>query len=239
MAQRVGLTQNVHVDHDIRSALAGGLSGRPGIALIAGTGSSAFGINAQGQSWRAGGWGHIIGDEGSSYWLGVQALRAAVMAHDGRLERTLLQHSVLERLRVDHIDEIMHRIYVQPFTRADVASLAPLVINAAQAGDQQAQRLIAQAVEDLAECVKAVASRLQMADPEICVVGGLLNAGAAFTEPLLAAVHRRLPDARITTPEMPPVMGAGLLALTQGGISISSQTIANLQAEASRLGAVC
>jgi len=237
MAQRVGLTQNVHVDHDIRIALAGGLSGRPGIALIAGTGSSAFGVNAQGQSWRAGGWGHLIGDEGSSYWLGVQAMRAAVMAFDGRLGATLLQQSVLERLGVSHVDEILHRIYVQPFTRAEVASLAPLVIDAAQAGDKQAQTLILQAVEDLADCVKAVADRLQMASPEICTVGGLLNAGAVFTEPLWAAVHRRLPNARVTLPEMPPVMGAALLALSQSNVPLSPQVIANMQAEASRLEA--
>jgi len=165
------------------------------------------------------------------------AMAAAVMAFDGRLGATLLQQSVLERLGVSHVDEILHRIYVQPFTRAEVASLAPLVIDAAQAGDKQAQTLILQAVKDLADCVKAVADRLQMASPEICTVGGLLNAGAVFTEPLWAAVHRRLPNARVTLPEMPPVMGAALLALSQSNVPLSPQVIANMQAEASRLEA--
>jgi glucosamine kinase len=238
IARRMGLTENVGVDHDIRIALAGGLSGRPGIALIAGTGSSVFGRNAEGQSWRAGGWGHIIGDEGSSYWLGVQAMRAAVMAFDGRLDSTLLQQTVPAQLGVDHMDEIMHRIYVQTFTRADVASLAPLVIDAAQAGDAHGLSLIAQAAEDLAECVRAAASRLRIPAPEICAVGGLLSAGPVFTEPLFAAVHRRLPDACIVSPEMPPVMGAGLLALMQTDAPLALGVVARLRAEADRLKAV-
>jgi N-acetylglucosamine kinase-like BadF-type ATPase len=87
-ADRVG------VDHDCRIALAGGLSGRPGMVQIAGTGSSTFGVNASGESWRAGGWGQLISDEGSGYWLGVQAMQTAVRAFDGRLPPTLLLRKV-------------------------------------------------------------------------------------------------------------------------------------------------
>jgi N-acetylglucosamine kinase-like BadF-type ATPase len=88
IARSLGLGGAVQVDHDIRIALAGGLSGRPGIALIAGTGSSCFGINAAGERWQAGGWGHLISDEGSSYWFGWNAIRLAAGACDGRWETT-------------------------------------------------------------------------------------------------------------------------------------------------------
>ena len=76
--------EQLGVDHDARVALAGGLSCRPGMVLIAGTGSACFGMNAAGEHHLAGGWGHLLSDEGSGYWLGLEALRAAVRGFDGR-----------------------------------------------------------------------------------------------------------------------------------------------------------
>ena len=91
---RLAPLDRVGVDHDCRIALAGGLSGRPGIVLIAGTGSSCYGRNAAGGDWRAGGWGSQIGDEGSGYWLGLHALQSAVRAYDGRGPATRLEADV-------------------------------------------------------------------------------------------------------------------------------------------------
>lgn len=210
--------QAVGVDHDCRIALAGSLGGRPGIVLIAGTGSSVYGMNAEGQGWRTGGWGYLIADEGSSYWLGVQAMRHAVMAYDTRGEPTRLMQTVPAFLGIDEMNEIMHRIYVQKFTRADVASLGPLVMDAAREGDKVGLELIRQATKDLADTIAAAARYLDMATAPTCevsIVGGMLNAGDIFIEPLHQAIHQALPNVHITPAEMPPVMGAGLLALQQ------------------------
>jgi glucosamine kinase len=226
----------VEVDHDCRVALAGGLSGRPGIVQIAGTGSSCFGINAAGERWMAGGWGELISDEGSSYWLGVQAMIRAVRAYDGREGPTILLERVLDHLKLGGMNEIMHRLYSQGMTRAEIAQLAPSVIEAARQGDQAAQELVQRGVSDLADCVQAVARRLGMGDaPELALVGGLMNAVDVFVAPLKAAVWERLPGCSIQRPELPPVLGACLLGLEMLGGPPEPSALAALRAGAEKL----
>jgi N-acetylglucosamine kinase-like BadF-type ATPase len=222
--------QNIAIDHDCRIALAGGLSGRPGIVLIVGTGSSCYGSNSAEESWRSGGWGYLISDEGSSYWLGIQAMRCAVASYDGRL------HSVLKDLVQDHfqlknMQDLMHRIYGIGMSRSEVASLAPLVIMAARQGDKIAVNLLGQGAYDLALMVEAVADKLHFTgqECELTFVGGLFNAGDIFISPLHTAIQARLPACRMGFPELPPASGAALLALKKLGISLSSTQSANLR----------
>lgn len=206
-------TTCIDVDHDCRIALAGGLSGRPGIVLITGTGSSCYGRTAGGAHWMTGGRGHLIADEGSGYWYGLNAIRAAVRHHDGRGPSTVLHERVLTALGIDTIEEVMHRLYVVGVSRPEIAALAPLVIAAAEAGDGVAQRLFLEGARELAECVEAVAQRLGFASGpcELALAGGLSLAPVA-REPLVAAVAERLPGCRVTLAEGSPVVGAALLA---------------------------
>lgn len=193
----------VGVDHDIRIALAGGLSGRPGIALIAGTGSAAYGRNADGETWRAGGWGQLIGDEGSSYWLGVQAMRAAVAANDGRGAKTALKTAVLTHLALTDINDIMHHLYHQGMSRSEIAALAPLVVEAAENGDVAANGLLDKAAHDLALCVTAVATKLHLLEQsELVFIGGLLNDTTAVAHRLEKALASQLPTCRLTLAEL-------------------------------------
>jgi N-acetylglucosamine kinase-like BadF-type ATPase len=207
--------ERIGVDHDCRAALAGALSGRAGIVLIAGTGSSCFGANRAGDTWRAGGWGQLIADEGSSYWHGVAALRAAVRAYDGRGPDTLLLERIRQRLTLADMNEIMHRLYVTGMDRAEIATLAPLVVAAAREGDSVATQLITQGTGDLADCVLAVARRLDMdAGPcELALVGGLFQAQDVVMPPFESALRERLPTCTISACELPPVLGACLLGL--------------------------
>lgn len=208
-------SQAIGVDHDCRIALAGGLSGRPGIVQIAGTGSSTFGINAAGEGWRSGGWGQLLADEGSGCWLGIQAMIAAVRSYDGRLPHTPLQERVIEALSLGDINEIMHKLYVEQLPRADMARLAPLVIETAHEGDAQALSIIERGCNEMADCVLAVARRLGMdtGPSELALVGGIFQAGEIVLRPFTDAVHARLPGCRVLPAEQPPVLGAGLLAL--------------------------
>ncbi|HYE57073.1 MAG TPA: BadF/BadG/BcrA/BcrD ATPase family protein, partial [Rhodothermales bacterium] len=183
----------IGVDHDCRTALAGGLTGRPGLVLIVGTGSACYGRNAAGEDWRAGGWGHLISDEGGSYWLGVEALKAAVRVWDGRAPATLLTDAVASHLGLVAPDDLLHRLYVVGHSRAEIAALAPLVTDAACAGDAVAQRLIAEGAAELARCVEAVAVRLGLEEAELALVGGLLQAGEVFKSPLVSAIAAHLP----------------------------------------------
>jgi N-acetylglucosamine kinase-like BadF-type ATPase len=227
----------IGIDHDCRIALAGGLSGRPGIVLIVGTGSSCYGLNAQGKAWRAGGWGHLISDEGSSYWFGVQAMRAAVMSYDGRSGPTLLVDAVKRQFVAHDLQDLMHRIYVPGLSKHEIAALAPAVIDAARVGDEAALDLLRQGMRELALCVWAVAHHLDLADGicELTLVGGLLRAGAVVLNLLRDEILSRLPQCRLTLPEMPPVFGAALLGLQTLGVTVNAPVIAALRAGAAAL----
>ena len=205
----------IGIDHDCRIALAGGLSGRPGIVVIVGTGSSVYGRNLQGTDWRSGGWGYLISDEGSGYWLGLQALRLTVMHFDGRIEAEDLAWRVMQELQIVDPQDIMNRIYVPPLGKAEIAALGPLVVEFSQQGDPHAQQLVQQGAEDVAQCVFAVARRLKLNKPEIVIVGGLVSVGEPILGPLRASIRSRLSDCQFTPAELPPVIGAVVLALSQ------------------------
>ena len=217
----------IGVDHDIRIALAGGLAGRPGMVMIAGTGASCFGMNAAGESWRAGGWGPLIDDEGSSYWLGLQAMRAAVLDYDGRGSTTGLTQAVMDRLALNDINDIMNRLYAEEMTRTQIASLAPMVFTVADQGDAVAGRLIRQGCEAMAACVVTVAERLGLAHSpsELALVGGLTHAGEAFLGPFGAALVKRLPQCQLRQAEFAPAIGAALLALQMTGQAVDESLL--------------
>ncbi len=225
----LAMPEQIGVDHDCRIALAGGLSGRPGIVLITGTGSSCYGRTADGQDWRSGGWGYLLSDEGSSYWLGLQAMKSAVMIYDGRLPSSLLLENVKGALGLVDMNNMMQRLYVQKMARSEIAALGRLVIQAAQSGDRLSEQLIQQGTDDLAACVLAVANRLGFAGThsgtlcEVVLVGGLLKAGEVFLAPLKQAILDCLPHSQIQLAELPPVAGACLLALQSLGIRVDEK----------------
>lgn len=215
----------IGVDHDCRIALAGGLSGRPGIVQIAGTGSASFGTNPQGEGWRSGGWGHLISDEGGGHWFGIEALKVTVAAYDGRMPPTPLADAVMAALGLADVNDIYQPLYVTPMSKDRIAGLAPLVFDCAQDGDPFCLRLVKQGADLMADCVLAVAHRLGMdsAPVEVTWVGGLLQSSDLYARHFHRAVSERLPLARFTEPEQPPVMGAGILALRMIGVEITER----------------
>ena len=226
----------IGVDHDLRIALAGGLSGRPGIVQIAGTGSGCYGRNSACSSWRSGGWGPLISDEGSGYWLGIQAMKAATRASDGRSQPTNLFASVLAYLGLSDIDDIYTRIYIQELSRSEIAGLGPLVIESAKKGDIVSQEIIQQGAQSMAECIFVVAEHLDFDDAcELSLAGGVFQAGGIVVNPLCEAVRERLPRCRITMAELPPVLGACLLACESSDIPLSAKEMQNLQQQAELL----
>jgi len=206
----------VGVDHDLRVALAGGLVGQPGIVVIAGTGSSCYGRTADGHSWRAGGWGPVLDDRGSSYDLGRRAMIAAVRDFDRRGEPTVLRERVLDVLCLDDIQKIMFKVDGQRLSRKEVAELARVVTFAAQEGDAVAQSIISEGAEQLALMIRTVAEAL-FAESDgpvrVATAGGLMQAGGVIMDPLREAVARQAPSCRIVEPVLSPELGATLLAV--------------------------
>ncbi|MBU6398947.1 MAG: hypothetical protein KGS61_01385, partial [Verrucomicrobia bacterium] len=231
LAKRSGLkAARLGVDHDIRIGLAGGLEGRPGIALVVGTGSSCYGRTAEGQVWQTGGWESLIADEGSGYFLGREALIAAVRMADGRAAETDLRGRVFTWLGIRGVEEILRRLYQPPMRKAVVARLAPLVVELADAGDDVARGVLERGAELLAELVAANHRRLPTGPgPEVVVIGGLGTAEGLYRRLIYAALRRRLPSARVGPPALAPVVGATLLAMEQVGIKRTPRLLANLR----------
>lgn len=220
----------IFVDHDIRTALAGGLAGREGLALIAGTGSSCYGRRKDGRHHRVG-WGYLLDDLGSSYSLGLQAMIAAVWEADGRGPATALSQVVQDALGYQHIDEIMRLVYHEGIGVREIASLAPIVLRTAEEGDPEALRIVSRAADDLSYSAYTVARVLGFtgAPFDMAIVGGLAESGKSYRTLLEKAITTRMPECRTCAPELPPVFGAVLLALEGAGVPLTPHIIQELK----------
>lgn len=179
----------IEVSTDAALLLAAGTPTGWGVAVVAGTGSIAVGRTPAGELVRSGGWGYLLGDEGSGYAVVMRALRAVTEAADGRREPTALTDLVLRNLHLENPTALVPMIYRGGLDRAEWASLAPLVFEAAQQGDETARGVIRQEAQELARTVAAVIRKLGPVDPPpLALAGGLLQANAAYRELLLAEV---------------------------------------------------
>ena len=216
----------VHVDHDIRIALAGGLEGRPGIVLIAGTGSSTYGRTRDGRHHRTG-WGYILDDRGSGYALGVNAMIATVMEADGRGGPTTLSAIVRSHFGFTDIDDILRLVYHEGVPVARIAALAPEVIREGEGGDAVAMNILATGARELARMVETVARTLKFTGSQfpVTMVGGLVDRAGFYRQLVADALHDLVPDGTIHAPALPPVAGALILALESAGVTISDHIL--------------
>jgi N-acetylglucosamine kinase-like BadF-type ATPase len=223
--------QIVRIDHDATIALAGALACRPGVVVIAGTGSVALGEDPAGRRARAGGWGYVFGDEGSGFALGLGGMRAALRAMDGTGPATVLT----ERLPLAagcHLSDIPMAFYEGRLQRSHIADLAPVVTGAAADGDPVAQALVGGAGEALADLAAAVIKQLTWPDGAVAVatIGGVFKAGPAILRPMGRALRAHVPEAVLLPPRFAPAVGALLLALRAAGIEHTPVRLALLAA---------
>ena len=207
------------IENDTVVGLTGGLAGRPGLTLIAGTGSACLGVNAQGRHWLCGGWGALADDHGSAPWIGLRALQAAVRAEDGRGASTALQHIVFEFLNLDEPRQLVHRIHNHGLERADLGRLAPRVAEACSQEDRVACAILEEAAVGLADMVRVTAERLFEEDAcELVLVGGVALSGPPIQSLLIRHIEQACPQVILREPEFTPVQGAVLEALRADGI---------------------
>jgi N-acetylmuramic acid 6-phosphate etherase len=184
-AEQRRIAERLLVTHDALPILAAGTPEGFGIALVAGTGSFAFGRDRAGGTARAGGWGYLFGDEGSGYDIARRGLHAVSLAVDGRGPGTLLTTGFLEALGAAAPADMLRAVYARAEDRQWIASLARVVLDAADAGDRVADGIIDSAVEQLKGMVYSVAARLDEARPPLALAGGLLAHADLFRERLL------------------------------------------------------
>jgi N-acetylglucosamine kinase-like BadF-type ATPase len=215
-------TRQVETHSDAYVALIGAHGGQPGIIAISGTGSHIMGLNAAGDVARAGGWGWLLGDEGSAFWLGKNGLAAALRAFDGVGEATLLESLMHEHFEVATFRDVKRLVYDSGFGAKGFAALASLVSRAAEEGDAIARGLIAQAARDLAAQVVAVQRRLALPDDTpVAPIGGAYEHVPGLRDGFVAALHASNPASSVVAPQLPPVLGAALIALRVCGYSLS------------------
>jgi N-acetylglucosamine kinase-like BadF-type ATPase len=225
---------------DVVTCLIGARAGQPGVVLIAGTGSVAFGINAAGQRADAGGWGYFLGDQGSAYDVGHAAIQAVVKALDGRGPQTTLSPEVFAHLEAPDLKTIYDRYHAGHISRATIAGLAVPVAAQAEQGDAVAQQILSRAAQELASMVSAVVRRLW---PEgesvvVCPVGGLFRAGKPLLDPFRAALSATASAASLEQPRFPPVLGAVILALERLAVPLTDAVFETLGAARDEIAAL-
>jgi glucosamine kinase len=206
--------ENLELVTDARAALTGALDGKPGVIVIAGTGSIALGLNETGEDARSGGWGPTFSDEGSGYDIARQALKAVAASFDGRSSETLLTKMICKELGIEKPSDLPSVIYNEDVKPAQIASLANLVSEAAVQGDEVAREILGRAGQELGQLAVSVIGRLAMQQQSfrLACVGSVFNSGDFVLESFRRTVLRVAPHAEIGSPIHPPTIGAVKLA---------------------------
>lgn len=206
------------VVNDVVGAWATATGARPGVGAISGTGSNVFGVGRDGRTWRAGGWGHVLGDEGSGYWIGLRSISAALRDRDGSGPRTALTEAALRFFGVRAIEEIAALVYSKPLSKSEIAAFAVETARLAAGGDAAAVDVYALGARELGGQIAAVIRETGLeGEFPVGLIGSAFKAGEVFVGPLRAAVARVAPRARVSVVEAPPVSGSLTLALRACG----------------------
>jgi N-acetylglucosamine kinase-like BadF-type ATPase len=213
-------------ENDTRTALAGGLATREGIAIIIGTGSVAFGRNEKGEEWLSGGFGYKEGDAGSSYDLGRQCLKYLARAVDGRIEITPFITSLNDTLKTDmdraklfdKINELWH-------DRTTTAGLAPFVTTYANKGDTHALEIVDKATSELSMLIEAIYKKVSFKAPQVAIIGSLGNAKGVFNESFIQKVKSIDQSISVIPQKLDPAVGAALQALKLKDIKITEEMV--------------
>ncbi|MCB9438172.1 MAG: hypothetical protein H6673_14440 [Anaerolineales bacterium] len=215
----IGLGGTVHVENDIVIAWAAATACKPGVVVIAGTGSSAFGVNANGTRIKSLGWDYILADQGSGYWIGLQGIRAAIKAWDGRIDETPLVDYMVQHYQLEKAEDMLSYAYTPEFEKPQIASFSKYVSMSAEQGDVAAIEILKQAGDELGQAVCAVIKRLGIAGEDFTVglIGGAFRSGEHLTDSFNAQVLGLAPKATIEPARYPPVIGAVIYSHYQNG----------------------
>jgi len=253
---RAARSEDWLVVNDVVAAWATATEAQPGVGVISGTGSNVFGVGFDGRAWRAGGWGHQLGDEGSGYWFGIESIKAALRDREASGPETALSDAAVEHFGVPSVEALAALVYSKPLSKGEIAAFAIETAKLAGGGDAVACEIYRRGASLLAEQVAAVIRCTGLADAAgasasasgdegagdddgaqgfpVGLIGSAYKAGAVFVEPLTRAVHELAPDARVSVVEMAPVGGSLLLAMRACGCegALSAVELARLIDEA-------
>jgi glucosamine kinase len=231
--------QSAEVQNDGVAALFGAHLGDPGVIVIAGTGSITLGMGRDGKLARVGGWGWLVGDEGSAAVIGRNAVAAAFRSLDGTGPRTRLEEALIQHFAVAHTRDLKRLVYASDFGARGFALLAPLISSVAERQDDMARAIIIQAGRDLANAVLALIPKLEFGDQGVPVapVGGAFTHVSGLRESFVQTLREQERDLQVVDPALQPVFGAVIMAFKRLSIPLSiplSEAVAQLQRSAER-----
>ncbi len=214
-----GWTRKTVVLNDTFAVLRAGTERKWGVAVVCGTGMNCAGVGPDGRSVRFPSFGELSGDRAhGGGWLGRSALGAAIRARDGRGPRTLLESLVPAHFGMSRPNALMEAVYVGKLDSYRLSEAAPLVFQAARAGDRVAQALIDEMAEEIVVTANAAIKRLRLSGRDVHVVlgGGVLRAAdGSLIARITAGIRRQAPKAQILHLGAPPVLGAALIGLDE------------------------
>lgn len=211
LAASVLPAEKIRVENDALIALLGAHDGKPGIIVIAGTGAIALGMDGSSRQARAGGWGWLLGDEGSAFWIGREGLRAALRAQEGWGEQTSLVEVFKNHFQITHLIGVKRSVFNPQFGAQGFASLAPMVSQAAQVGDGVAQAILQTAGQELGALALAVARQLDEPLP-VAGLGGAFEHFYGLRQAFNTALATASPLLQVVPPAGSPLDGSLLLA---------------------------
>lgn len=224
---------DIAADNDAVAALAAAVGESYGVIVIAGTGSIALACHRTGRRARSGGWGYLIGDEGSGQWIGRLGVDAVARAHDGRGPATALTARALEHYGIVSPEDLRAVLYRQPVDMRDIAGFAPEVMAAAGQGDGPALAIVRAAACELADAAVAAARGagfdVETAEFPVAPAGGVFSAGEVIIGRFREELAARAPGASLVLPEFPPVVGAAMLALRRAGEAAVEEVRENIR----------
>ena len=229
--------ERARVVSDCQTACFGATLGRPGVVIVAGTGSIVVAQNEDGQLRRVGGWGHILGDAGSAYWLAVESVKAAIASEEGLGPKTILGRLVREWFKIRKLTEIVPIVHCTEFTKDRFAMLASHLARTVGRRDAVFGVICQRGGRALAShaLMAAKLARLKTRPLPVYLVGGVLTNNALLREGLMSALKSTC-GVRIIEPRLSPLLGAAALALRDAGVELTVDIVANL--EKSDLGAI-
>ncbi len=213
------IADDVNVVADAEIALDDAFGDAAGVMLVSGTGSVAFARAPDGRIERCGGWGPVMGDEGSGAWIGRRALSVITAAHDGREPETALVGAILTALEAESLEDLIP--WAADATPGDFATLAPIVVQVAAQGDLRANALVSIAVEELVLHVRTLARRCfvdERASVPVACAGGVLVKGSLVRKRVEQRLKTAVPGAVVRSDEVDAARGAVKRALRLMGV---------------------
>ncbi|MCC6442238.1 MAG: hypothetical protein IT210_02150 [Armatimonadetes bacterium] len=225
----------VHPRAEIDICFKAALMDEPGLALLGGTGSWAHARDRAGRTGHCGGWGPLLGDEGSGYYIAWHALKAICRSEDGMLPPTALTRRILDHLGIGDMSRLVLKAYDGSMPRPVIGSLCPLVFQAASEGDEVAVLTLEKAGREYGRSACGVIRKMGWESERFPVsgIGGVFRGDAPLgivRRTAMAHIHRIAPEAFWSFARLEPVGGAALEALRVIGVSLEKHVIHNLEA---------